>query len=162
MVGHLPTSHAVGGVASKLPKIEGFSPRPAGGGGQKKISPVNPSRKDHGRPGHRCGGVGWLPTENARQFSASCVLTEFCRRGEIEVVSIKSAFLSLRSVPCMHVASSSPMTASIPDRCRPIWATATSSTQCATPSWRRPASRTSGTIEGIRARPVGFGLDLRS
>ena len=32
-------------------------------------------------------------------------------------------------------------------RFRPIWATATSSTQCATPSWRRPASRTSGTIE---------------
>ena len=37
-------------------------------------------------------------------------------------------------------ASSSPMTASIPGRFRPIWATATSSTQCATPSWRRPAS----------------------
>ena len=36
MVGHLPTSHAVGGVASKLPKIEGFSPRPAGGGRPKK------------------------------------------------------------------------------------------------------------------------------
>src|SRR5262249_5097549 len=41
----------------------------------------------------------------------------------------------------------SPMTASIPGRCRPIWATATSSTQCATPSWRRPASRTSGTTD---------------
>jgi len=44
-------------------------------------------------------------------------------------------------------ASSSPMTASIPGRCRPIWATATSSTRCATPSWRPPASRTSGRID---------------
>jgi integrase len=31
-----------------------------------------------------------------------------------------------------------------------FWATATSSTQCATPSWRRPASRTSGTIDRSR------------
>jgi len=46
-----------------------------------------------------------------------------------------------------HAASSSPMTASIPGRCRPIWATATSSTRCATPSWRPPASRTSGRID---------------
>src|SRR5262245_66117955 len=40
------------------------------------------------------------PIENACQFGVACLLTGFCRRPEIEVVFIKSAFLSLRSFPC--------------------------------------------------------------
>ena len=47
----------------------------------------------------------------------------------------------------MPAATSSPMTASIPARCRRISATRTSSTRCAIPSWRRPASSISGAID---------------
>jgi hypothetical protein len=45
------------------------------------------------------GGVGCPPTENARQFSVSCVLTGSAAAPEIAVVPIKSAFPALRSVP---------------------------------------------------------------
>jgi len=46
-----------------------------------------------------CGGLGCPPTENARQFSVSCVLTGSAAAREITVVPIKSAFLALCSVP---------------------------------------------------------------
>ena len=58
--------------------------------------------------------------------------------------------------------TSSPMTASIPARCRPISATRTFSTRCAIPSWRRPASRTSGAIDrpARAARASGGAISL--
>ena len=58
-----------------------------------------------------------------------------------------STFPCIRTCCGMPAVTSSPMTASIPARCRPISATRTSSTRCATPSWRRPASSISGAID---------------
>jgi hypothetical protein len=49
--------------------------------------------------GHPCGGVGWPPSENARQFRVSRTPTGSAAAREIAVVPIKSAFLALRSVP---------------------------------------------------------------
>jgi hypothetical protein len=66
----------------------------------KKISPVNrdpPLRIAALLLVIPAGGVGCPPTENARQFSVSCVLTGSAASPEIAVAPIKSAFLSLRS-----------------------------------------------------------------
>ena len=63
---------------------------------------------------------------------------------------LTSTFRCIRTCCATRAATSSPMTASIPARCRRISATRTSSTRCATPSWRRPASRTSGAIDRSR------------
>ena len=65
-------------------------------------------------------------------------------------VAADLGFPCIRTCCGTPAASSSPMTASIPARCRRISATGTSSTRCATPSWRRPASRTSGATDRSR------------